>query len=116
MRRLQLLGTVFLASALVLGCSPTEGQRVGGWRGGNRGNGGAGGSGGGGGGGSGGAGGSGGSGGSGGGGGGGDNCGVQNFDLVQGAIPDLLIVQDKSGSMSDDANDMTLSGSKNPKS
>jgi hypothetical protein len=47
-------------------------------------------------------------------GGGGDtNCGVQNFMLIQGSTPDLLIIQDKSGSMSDDANDMPLSGTKN---
>jgi hypothetical protein len=46
----------------------------------------------------------------------GNNCGVQNFQLIQGATPDLLIIQDKSGSMSDDANDMPLSGQKNPSS
>jgi hypothetical protein len=41
---------------------------------------------------------------------------VQNFQLIQGGTPDLLIIQDKSGSMSDDANDMPLSGNKNPSS
>jgi hypothetical protein len=69
-------------------------------------------------------GGTGGSGGSGGGGGngsgdggtGGDNCGVQNFMLVKGGTPDLLIVQDKSGSMNDDANDMPLMTQKAPNS
>ncbi len=46
----------------------------------------------------------GGSGGSGGGADGGNNCGVQNFMLAKGGTPDLLIVQDRSGSMSMDAN------------
>jgi hypothetical protein len=52
----------------------------------------------------------GGSGGSGGGGGGssgnpdgGNNCGVQNFKLTKSATPDLLIIQDRSGSMAMDA-------------
>ncbi|HWE28856.1 MAG TPA: vWA domain-containing protein [Polyangia bacterium] len=39
----------------------------------------------------------------GGGGGGGNNCGVQNFMLAKGGTPDLLIVQDRSGSMMDPA-------------
>jgi hypothetical protein len=44
-------------------------------------------------------------GGTGGGGGGGsdNNCGVQNFMLTKGGTPDLLIVQDRSGSMGMDA-------------
>ncbi|MFI5288530.1 MAG: VWA domain-containing protein [Polyangia bacterium] len=45
-----------------------------------------------------------------------NNCGVQNFMLVHGNTPDLLIVQDRSGSMSDDANDNPLSGAKDPTS
>ncbi|MCU1281079.1 MAG: hypothetical protein JWM53_4625, partial [bacterium] len=59
-----------------------------------------------GGGGSGGTGGNGGTGGTGGGGGGGsdNNCGVQNFMLTKGGTPDLLLVQDRSGSMMEDAN------------
>jgi len=66
---------------------------------------GGGGSGGTGGGGNGGTGGSGGTGGTGGTGGGGsdNNCGVQNFMLQKGGTPDLLIVQDRSGSMDEDA-------------
>ncbi len=39
-------------------------------------------------------------------------CGVQNFKLQASAAPDLLIVQDRSGSMNDDANDNPLD---NPK-
>lgn len=45
-----------------------------------------------------------------------DHCGVQNFMLARGNAPDLLIVQDRSGSMSLDANDLPLVGAKNPKS
>ena len=43
----------------------------------------------------------------------GDNsnkCGVQNFMLVHGTIPELLFVQDRSGSMMFDPDDVTLSG------
>ncbi len=58
----------------------------------------------GGGGGTGGTGGTGGGGGTGGSGGGGStNCGTQNFNLMKGGTPDLLIVQDRSGSMEMDA-------------
>jgi hypothetical protein len=57
-----------------------------------------------GGGGTGGTGGGGGTGGTGGGGGSDNNCGVQNFTLSKGGTPDLLIVQDRSGSMDEDAN------------
>jgi hypothetical protein len=52
----------------------------------------------------------------GGGGGDGNTCGVQDFMLVRGNPPDLLIVQDRSGSMSADANDFPLFGAKDPKS
>jgi len=45
----------------------------------------------------------GGTGGTGGGGGSDNNCGVQNFMLTKGGTPDLLIVQDRSGSMADPA-------------
>jgi len=44
------------------------------------------------------------------------NCGVQQFMLVKGGTPDLLIIQDRSISMADDANDMSLPGLKDPKS
>jgi von Willebrand factor type A domain len=47
---------------------------------------------------------------------GGDNCGVQNFMLVHGNIPELLIVQDRSGSMSLDPSGGILSGNKDPQS
>jgi hypothetical protein len=70
---------------------------------GNNGNGGGGGGGGGSAGGGGGGGGGGGSAGGGGGGGGGNNCGTQNFMLMKGGSPDLLIIQDRSGSMDMDA-------------
>ena len=71
----------------------------------NHGNGGSGGTGGGGAGGAGGSGGTGGTGGTGGSGGGGmsNNCGVMNFMLAKGGTPDLLIIQDRSGSMAWDA-------------
>src|SRR5450432_4263462 len=36
------------------------------------------------------------------------NCGVQNFMLVTGTTPDILIVQDQSASMNNDANDQPL--------
>ena len=41
-----------------------------------------------------------------GGGGSDNNCGVQNFMLTKGGTPDLLLVQDRSGSMREDANGM----------
>src|SRR4051794_4963537 len=97
MRHSKSVGLFLVASLVLAACGANEGggRRVGGGGGsgdGSRGCGGGGGSGGGG------------SGGGGGGpdGGGGDtNCGVQNFMLIQGSTPDLLIIQDKSGSMSD---------------
>jgi hypothetical protein len=96
-----------IASSFLFACSSTSGQRNGNNGGGN-GNGSGGGVGGGG---------SGDGGGNGADGGSDDNnCGVQNFNLVKGSTPDLLIVQDKSGSMSFDADDNPLSGSKNPSS
>jgi hypothetical protein len=47
---------------------------------------------------------------------GGDNCGVQNFMLAHGSIPELLIVQDRSGSMSEDPSGNILIKTKDPKS
>src|SRR5690349_8902989 len=46
----------------------------------------------------------------------GNNCGVQNFTLEHGTIPELLIVQDRSGSMDEDPSGNSLSGTKNPMS
>ncbi|MDB4965816.1 MAG: hypothetical protein JWN44_1505 [Myxococcales bacterium] len=87
-----------LATAVVAGCgSPNINH------GGTGGSGGTGGGGGSGTGGNGGTGGSGGGGSGGGGGGTGNNCGVQDFMLTKGGTPDLLLIQDRSGSMSMDA-------------
>jgi hypothetical protein len=45
-----------------------------------------------------------------------NNCGVQNFTLQHGTIPELLIVQDRSGSMDQDPMGNPLTGTKNPQS
>jgi hypothetical protein len=87
-----------LSGFAVAGCGAIDPKHCsGGTNCGTGGNGGSGGTGG--------SGGSGGTGGTGGGGGGGsdNNCGVQNFMLQKGGTPDLLIVQDRSGSMMDPA-------------
>jgi hypothetical protein len=95
-----------LGGLALVGCG-ASGINHGPGTGGNGNNGGTGGSGGGG---TGGSGGGDGTGGSGGGGGGsGDNCGVQNFMLQKGGTPDLLLVQDRSGSMA-----WAIDGSMNP--
>jgi uncharacterized protein YegL len=92
------------AALLVVGCgSPDINHGGGGGTGGTGGGTGTGGNGG--------AGGAGGGGsGGGGGGGGGTNCGVEDFMLMKGGSPDLLIIQDRSGSMAMDVN----GGSTNP--
>ena len=95
------IGVITLATGALVGCGTPNISHGPGGTGGNGNGSGGGGTGGG----SGGSGGTGGGGGSGGGGadGGMNNCGVQNFMLVKGGTPDLLIIQDRSGSMSMDA-------------
>jgi len=80
-----------LGGLAIAGCGASDIKHGGGGSGGTGGGGGTGGSGG--------------TGGTGGTGGGGsdNNCGVQNFMLQKGGTPDLLIVQDRSGSMDEDA-------------
>ncbi len=94
-----------LGGLAIAGCGTSDIKHGSGGNGGT-GGGGNGGSGGGG------SGGSGGGGSGGSGGGGGPNCGVQNFTLNKGGTPDLLIVQDRSGSMSMDANGGSTTPSK----
>jgi hypothetical protein len=110
-------GALVLTSSLFLACSSTDVQhgQGGGPGTGGVGNGGNGGAGNGGNGGNSGGGGNGGSTGGGGTGGSGGNCGVLNFMLTKSGTPDLLIVQDISGSMGDTENDTPPTGTQQSK-